>query len=559
MHSKDSSQKEAPSKDPSNVKTVELYSVWNYGINDHFDPVTQLPSGFKPTGSLCADFRSLCQRLGVNPHPAIKAKMKSPPVATMRRPSVFNTAKAPETSPSPQVEVPLLHARSTLFDKISIQLLSLLLPTTTNIKGICFSDCRLDTEMLRALRQGLTWPTSVESLQVEWNPFDLPLPAEESPVPSTDDAAPSSDVAAVQDDGLLGTRGLEERERRRYWLQSQRTLRTFRDWMESQNDGSLEPAWRTLATNGVDFQAALSSDAFLELVGTQLGLSGAHVMEVFDVLDGPDYAGSQGSISVSLLKSALEGLPEEAPGDDLTGVELACLLEPSCALEALSFRSCSLTRLEIGPIAVALAAKPWQLRCLNLWENRICDRGAEALATAFESYRGLEYIGLGRNRITDVGLKLLCKPFEYQILSEDQVKDATALIKDQQLQLDAMAKAKAKYISNKSRPTRQAVIHLNELEERSPASDGAEATYLLRRPSELKSLVLSENPIRNADIVEALHPRGPRSAELVLRGCPAAAIVTARRPDLQPKLLRNLLTAQKDEKQTLEGWQLRLF
>lgn len=566
----------SPTKEAAKTDLPQkLPAVWTYGINDHIDVPAHLPVGFQPSGMLCADYRKLCDVVGVPAHPAIKAKHKSLPVAAPRRPSVFNpTVKAVEpVATGVQVEVPLLHARSTLFDRASIQLLSILLPVTTNMKGICFSDCRLDTEAVRTLRQGLVAGTSVESLQVEWNAFDMPLPMDESAAPSAEDDAAAAAIDGLEpyrEDGLhfgacpldAAGRSLEARERRRYHLQSQRTLRCFREWLESLHDGNLEPVWRTLAKAGVDFQQKLEAAEFNEVFGTHFGLYGQHVPEVFDVLDGPDYTGSQGFTRISLLKAALEALPEEVPGADTTdptGLELACLLERECALESISFRSCSLTRLELGPIAAALAAKPWQLRCLNLWDNRICDRGAETLAAALESYRGLEYLGLGRNRISEVGLKHLCRPFEHRILHEEQSKEAMSHIKSQQEKVDAAVKAKAKKVPSKERQFREPVAHIDELEEKTPAGEGVEAVYVLRRPSELKSLVLSENPIRNDVVVEAIQPKGPRGVELVLRGTPAAAVLAVRRPDFHPKMLRALLTTGSASAGAPEGWTLRLL
>merc|ERR1712176_1022395 len=156
----------------------------------------------------------------------------------------------------------------------------------------------------------------------------------------------------------------------------------------------------------------------------------------------------------------------------------------------LSLRACAIGRKELRPIADNLCKSPWQLRCLNFWDNRISDRGAEILAAALDSYRGLEYLGLGRNRVSDTGLAALCKPFQIQTLDEVGLKDAQDRIKDQGARKEAAAKAKAKAAPKPvgQRFRREPLIVVDELEERPAKEEGAESTWLLRRPSELKVL-----------------------------------------------------------------------
>lgn len=582
------------SKDTSGMRRLP---VWTFGINDHLEIPNELPPGFQPSGMLLSDFRRLCEEVGCAPHPAIKVKPKAPVQHTRepRRPStigpnfVIRSDIASPVVPTQSAEGPELQCRTVLFDRASVQLLSILLPTTTNIKALIFSDCRLDTEMMRILRSGLTGSCSVESLQVEWNAMELPLSGSESDflaplstVPPDDEVFPSgasapdgSDVGRDEVVGGLGPgggsssadaagRNLEACERRRYLMQSQRVLRCFRETLAFHRDGNLEAVWQSLDKAKVDFDAALSSGEFYEVVGGHFGLGGPQVNEVFETLDGPDYSGCQGTTTLNMLRSALEGLPDEASGVEATdpiGQTLAGFLDGDCVLESLSLRSCNLSRLEMGPISSMLSGvKPWQLRCLNFWDNRVCDRGAELLATALETYRGLEYLGLGRNRISEVGLKMLCKPFEPVVLDEEQSKKAAAAIKEQVAKNEAMAKAKAQEAPSKERRRRAPLPQHNELEERPAGGDGDGPTWLLRRPSELRSLVLSENPIRSADVLEQVQPKGPRGVELVLRGTPAAAALVVRRPDLQPKERRGLLVAGQQPAMSIssEGWTLRL-
>ena len=200
------------------------------------------------------------------------------------------------------------------------------------------------------------------------------------------------------------------------------------------------------------------------------------------------------------------------------------------------------------------------------WENRICDRGAELLAGALDLYRGLEYLGLGRNRITDVGLQALCRPFKALQLEETELAAARDQIAKQQAAAksvaDAKEKAQAQGTEFHGRQRRASVPLVDELEERA-AEPGP--SFFLRKLSELRCLVLSENPIRSADVLEAIQPCGPRGADLLLRCTPAATELGTRRPELlkekERKPLLNLgqnLGHGKDAAAPLEGWVLRL-
>ncbi|CAL1161295.1 unnamed protein product, partial [Cladocopium goreaui] len=85
--------------------------------------------------------------------------------------------------------------------------------------------------------------------------------------------------------------------------------------------------------------------------------------------------------------------------------------------------------------------------------------------------------------------------------------------------------------------------------------------FSLRKMSELRCLVLSENPIRSADVLEAVQPFGPRGADLLLHCTEAATALGLRRPELlkdkERKPLLNLGHA-KDASAPPEGWVLRL-
>ena len=288
--------------------------IWVYGINDHLDIPENLPAGFEPTGQLGIDLRKLCSTVNAAVHPAFRMKRVregSPSKSQLpsshearRRPSML--VKAPDMSallggglssfqsfhmveePKPPKEGPNLMVKSFLFDRATMSLIGLLLPTVQNIKVLSFSDCNLDCEMLRLLAQGLSGNCSVESLQIEWNNLDLPLPSLEEEAPAEEEGEETS--AFDRASSIL-----EARERKRYTLQSERLLTNFKEWLESRF-GSLEKAWEALEKED---DAKLTAPDFHILLFEKLGVSGSQVFEVFEVLDGPDY-GAEGGGFVTL-------------------------------------------------------------------------------------------------------------------------------------------------------------------------------------------------------------------------------------------------------------------
>jgi len=270
----------------------------------------------------------------------------------------------------------------------------------------------------------------------------------------------------------------------------------------------------------------------------------------------------------------LDRLPEESgqpDRQDPVGLMLASFVDGDCVLESFSLRACAIGRLELGPVSNTIAQCPWQLRCLNLWDNRICDRGVELLGTAMTSYRGLEYLGLGKNRLSHVGLACIVKPFQTEVLDEARYLEVQ---EQRESAAKATAKSKAKAapklkaaesrrdsrrasgnrgsgVQGTGRVLREPVQVTEEVEE----IPGDPPTYFLRRSCELRTLTLSDNPIVGVDVVEALLPHGPRGAELILRGTPVASTLMAKRPDL-------LARASKHGAATAlyggDGWVLRV-
>eukprot|EP00930_Biecheleria_cincta_P101063 TRINITY_DN92692_c0_g1_i1.p1 TRINITY_DN92692_c0_g1~~TRINITY_DN92692_c0_g1_i1.p1 ORF type:complete len:551 (+),score=115.17 TRINITY_DN92692_c0_g1_i1:33-1685(+) len=543
--------------------------VWVYGINDHLDVPADLPSGFDVSGNLCADFRSLCDAVGAAPHPAFKPRPRKSVASAQKKSGVVSTevVESPVNESEPYQEGPYLAVRSFLLDRLSVGLASLLLPNVQSLKVLVFSDCNLDSEMLKLLAAGLKGDCSIESLQVEYNTLELPLPL----LAEIDAEAPASEEQEGEGDRGKdeanawdnATRALEARERKRYSMQSERLLRSFKEWLESTH-GNLEAVWKAFGTD-VKWDGNITAADFHVMLYEKLGLSGPQVLEVFEVLDGPDYgAEGGGQATLNTLRHAIESLPEErvAEEPDPIGITLAAFLDAKTVLESMSLRSCGVSRLELGPMSDALAKCPWQLRCLNLWENRICDRGAELLATALDAYRGLEYLGLGRNRITDAGLQILCRPFTATTLDDEQAAEARKQIASQEAQAKSVADAKDKAQGQEfsGRQRRVPVPLVDDLEERPPSGDSDRPTFVLKKASELKSLVVSENPIKSMEVVEAIQPHGPRGAELILRGTAAATELGIKKPELlKDRERRPLLTLQQTSAAPPpEGWILRI-
>lgn len=231
------------------------------------------------------------------------------------------------------------------------------------------------------------------------------------------------------------------------------------------------------------------------------------------------------------------GLPDEVVRegvDDPVGAVLASFVQPDTVLESVSLRACGISRLEIASVAAILKQCPWTLRILNLWDNYLCDRCAEMLASSIEEYRGLEYIGLGRNRITDTGLAAICNPFNWQVLDEAGLKTAQDHVKAQQAKVEAKAKAKAKAAPapGDGKEKRVSPDYVDELKD-TVDEEGGETVWVFRRHTELKTLNISENPIKDGRALEILQLLGPE-CELVLRGCPVSGQML-KKPDIAAK------------------------
>lgn len=276
-----------------------------------------------------------------------------------------------------------------------------------------------------------------------------------------------------------------------------------------------------------------------------------------------------GRQSDSHRKTLFNAPKDEAESEeDPSGLALASFMDGDCVLEALAVRACNLGEDQVVPMAAALEKCPWNLRQLNLWENCIDDAAVELIATAIHVYRGLEYLGLGRNMITDYGLEALAKAFSVEVITDEAaLKPVQERIKKQQGLFDADVKAKAKAKAKpKAAPgekkLREAPVYVDELEERPADGEGVAASWIVRRPCELKCLSLSENPIKHVATLEKVQPFGhKKQAELTLVGTPAGAEIIRRYPELTPGQRKAFCFPDRpaDAPGPQDGWVLRLM
>lgn len=316
------------------------------------------------------------------------------------------------------------------------------------------------------------------------------------------------------------------------------------------------------ADQDLERRKPLSLSEFQDLLEDRLGAVGPHVAEIFHCLDGPDMDFADSRNTLANLRQAFRAFPDDLDRHfPQTGTALAAFLDGDCILEALSLRSCDLGLAEIRPLAAALEKQPWQLRSLNLWENRICDRCAELLAVGLDAYRGLEYLGLARNRLTERGLEAICAPFQAHFLDPAGYEQAAERLQaaaakraaEEKAAAKAKPKAKAEPEGHRRRRESQHVEELEELPVGTQRGTGdSKPGWLLRRPCDLQSLNVAENPVRDPKTVEALQPQG-QGAELVLRGTQAAAALLSR-----PLGARDRRYLGARGREGGEGWVLKL-
>lgn len=160
------------------------------------------------------------------------------------------------------------------------------------------------------------------------------------------------------------------------------------------------------------------------------------------------------------------------------------------------------------------------LKSLNLWDNRICDRGVQTIGEALEGQYSLQYLGLGRNQVTHEGLKKLCAGLGATRVDNEEEKknlEKSTILNagDRAKKEKAMAPPKK---DAKGRERHQAPLHFDELEERTD-QDG-QMYWLWFKNVEFQTLSLEQNPISDLKVIQELQPYG--MGTLVLRGTPAA-------------------------------------
>jgi len=353
----------------------------------------------------------------------------------------------------------------------------------------------------------------VAVLQLDWNPVEVPIDA--VALKTAYEANQKQDIDMLE----------EKREQQ----QAERTLRAFGEILTSRF-GDVPAGMKALqravikdrphheATAGMEpFPLAAWADAF-HIV---LNKGTAEADRIFSIIDGPLYGTGDGFVSFDSLATVLEGLQplsQEEEAADPIGKAFGAFVDGTSPLDVVSFRNCSLGRLECMAIGRALGTS-LHLRAINLWGNSICDLGAAALAQSFEVYYGLQFLGLGRNLVTHVGLEKLCEPLGFSRLTDKAQAD--------QITKEGKEKMKEREKKMKNPPVPRKDMNGNDrylpefyIPTCEPQSDAAGDFWLWGRNMTLKTLNMEHNPIADAASVMNLQPMGV--GDLLLRGVPCA-------------------------------------
>lgn len=481
--------------------------IWHYGVNDHIDelPIDRVKE-FKAQGSFRSDFGGLCSACGVVPHPGFL-----PPVVAGR-----SESKKGAKDVAAETTSPVLALQSVLVDRAAMMVFKHVIATSLHIEVLRLTSCCLEVEMLGLLRAGLVETCSVAILQLDWNPVEVPLDVQE--------LKPLAEQKRREEIDALE----QARERR----QAERTLRAFGEMLAARF-GDIPTALKALqrvaiadrlhheATAGVEpFALSVWADAFHAALN--LGIVEAEV--IFGLLDGPFFGNGDGLLSFLSLGDVLQSLPALSPEEeaaDPVGNAFAAFMDSSSPLDVVSFRHCSLGYLEALALGRSLRTSH-TLRALNLWGNSICDRGAAAIAESFDAYYGLQFLGLGRNLITHVGLEALCDPLGYSRVDDKaQADQVTKEIKEKSKDLEKRKKnppVPKKDVRGCDRYVPE--FALASIEQQMDGNTG-EQYWLWGRNMCLRTLNLEHNPIADAEAVMKIQPWGV--GELHLRGVSCAA------------------------------------
>jgi len=507
-------------------------SIWTYGVNDHLEELpTEMVRAFRPSGSFRTDFVVLCERCGVVPC----------------------TALAPPLSSAGAAEGSTLAVQSALLDRASMQVVKCIIPSSLHLEILRFSGCYLDVEMLGMLRAGLTDMCTVRAVQLDWNPLEIPL----------DLKAVAIELADNSVDNINELESTRAREQGKRALRAfGETLAVYGDWSEVLQSvaavACADKRWETLAKlEPLDVESW--SRAFIE----KINMPTAEVEIIFDILDGPGFGCGERQVPMSRLEEALAALPELSAEDEVADPvagAVAAFIDGSSILELLSLRHCNIGRIEARAIGRNLRSSP-HLRALNLWSNRVNDRGAMALAEAFEANFSLQHLGLGRNQITHVGLECLCRPLgATRVDSKEQADPIIKDIKDKTKERDKRRQPPPPKRDARGRERHTPEVFLGTCEERSDLGTG-QTYWLWTRNLALKKLSLEHNPIGDAASVLRLQPYG-LGGDLVLRGVPCAqelidVVKTARDEKAADESVGDV-KAWPDPKSMAGGWNLIL-
>jgi len=444
--------------------------------------------GFDATGIFRTDFAGLCEKYGIIPHTAL-----GPPRSEVEGKNEEKT----------------LTISSMLLDRVSMQLMKCLIPTSLHLETIRFTSCKLDIDMLSLLRGGITDTCTVQTLQIEWNALEVQL-----------------DTAQLKSISELSHEDLDELERERDKKDAQRRLRVFREHITN-TFGTIDAAFEALKApiKGGAATETLTLADWNDLTEDKLQMATTESSELFDLLDGLHFGEGDGTITFARLRETLdpEALPdlsEEQEASDPIGAAFAQFVNSTSVLENVSLRYCDLGRIEGRQLGDALKTN-MHLKSLNLWGNRICDRGVQVIGEALETHYALRYLGLGRNRVTHEGLKILCAGLGvYQrVTTEAEAKElqkgTIPSEADKAKKLKAFPPPKK---DAKGRERHQAPCHFDELEERT--DEEGNQYWLWYKNVHFQTLNLEHNPISDLKVIRELEPFGVGS--LVIRGTPAA-------------------------------------
>lgn len=495
--------------------------LWAYGIND--EHIEELPSDklkeYKPIGTFRVDYAALSAKCGVVCHPGFVPAPAKPALGAGfvgaagkgGRDASKDRASSKCVAPDPDGrDRSVLAVQSMLMGRAAMLVFRQVIPTSLHLEILRFNSCCLDIEGFALLRAGLTESCSIAVLQLDWNPLDVPLDA--------------AGFRVAFDSGQMEQIDALEKEREKQ--QAERTLRAFGEVLTA-SFGDVPSALKTLREVAVKDRMHLATTAGLEPfplttwadVFYAAGLSDAE--QIFNIVDGPLYGSGDCLVSFDSLGDILQSLPALSPEEeaaDPVGKAFGAFVDASSPLDVVSFRHCSLGRLECVAIGAALG-QSLHLRGLNLWGNNICDLGCAVLADSFEVYYGLQFLGLGRNMVTHVGLETLCAPLGYtRIDDKAQVDQVNKSIADR-------TKDKEKWAKSKPAPKKDACGQDRYLPDftiptcKSQTDDNGEY-WLWGRNTTLKTLNLEHNPIKDAAALMKIQPNG--LGEIHLKGIPCA-------------------------------------